>query len=226
MVFDEMAKATSEGHAAEARPRQSVDDVQHAGDRKLYIEFLERQKLGKKPTRDQIAGARRYEKRKEYDARWAFYKTIPQGHWLEMSKRPAKVINEQAVRYGIPFNGKTVDLPAVILALHEFLAKNAARLARTDNDDPLLVGHNSPALEEYRRQKAELAKLDLKERQSVLLSRDRIHEAFGLVAHILRQAGDMLRRQYGADAQSILIGAIDDAEREMAKHFDKTTFEE
>jgi len=194
-------------------------DAGHARDRKLYIEYLRRQRSGEKTNREQQAAAKRYEKREEENKRWAFYKTIPQKHWLEMSTRPAKVVNEQAARYGIPFSGKVVDLPAVVFALHEFLAKNAAKLARVDDEDPFLSGNNSPALEDYRRQKAELAKLELKERQGELLSRERIHESFGRGAHIIRQAGDVLRRQYGNDAQAILNHALDDLVAEVEKNF-------
>ncbi len=39
-----------------------------------------------------------------------------------MSGRQAKVLQEQAARYGIPFGGSTIDLPEVVRALHDFLA--------------------------------------------------------------------------------------------------------
>ncbi len=69
-----------------------------------------------------------------------------------MSGRQTKVINEQAERYGIPFGGATINLPTVVRALHDFLADNAVKLAR--DDDPLMQGVGSPALERYREERA------------------------------------------------------------------------
>ena len=101
-------------------------------------------------TRPEREALRRHEKEKEERLRWQFYKCIPQKHWRQMSGRQAKVLIEQADRYNLPFGGATVDLPAVVRALHDFLADNALKLARVD-DDPLLTGGtSSPALERYR----------------------------------------------------------------------------
>ena len=50
-----------------------------------------------------------------------------------MSGRQTKVINEQAARYDLPFGGPTIDLPDVVRALHDFLAKHAQRLASGDD---------------------------------------------------------------------------------------------
>ena len=52
-----------------------------------------------------------------------------------MSGRQPKVPYEQAARCGSPFSGAVVDLPAVMRALHDFLAANAAKLARDEDED-------------------------------------------------------------------------------------------
>jgi hypothetical protein len=128
-----------------------------------------------------------------------------------MSGRQAKVINEQAERYGIPFSGATVNLPAVVRALHNFLADNALKLAK--DDDPLMQGSGSPALEDYRKERAALARLDRLERERELIPRREIHEALGAVAAILRGAGDALQRQFGPQAAEVLHEALDDCQR-------------
>lgn len=71
--------------------------------------------------------------------RWEHYHSIPQKHWREMSGRQARTLIEQAERYGIPFAGATVDLPAVVLALHDFFASNAAALSSTEADRRLKI---------------------------------------------------------------------------------------
>jgi hypothetical protein len=160
---------------------------------------------------------KRHERRKEEQLRWQYYATIPQKHWRAMSGRQAKVLNEQAERYGIPFGGATINLPAVVRALHDFLAENARKLAR--EDDPLLEGASSPALERYREERAKIARLDRLQREGQLLPRNEVKEALGRIAAILRGAGESLARQFGAAAAELLHEALDDARREMELEF-------
>src|SRR5687767_10418373 len=78
-----------------------------------------------------------HEREKEERLRWQYYASIPQKHWRAMSGRQTKVINEQAERYGLPFGGPSVNLPAFVRAFHDFLADNAIKLAK---DDDLSLG--------------------------------------------------------------------------------------
>lgn len=84
-----------------------------------------------------------------------------------MSDRQPKVINEQVVRYGIPFGGPKIDLPAVVRATHAFLAANAHKLA--GDGDAMMNGAGGPVLERYREERAVLARLDRLEREGLLL---------------------------------------------------------
>jgi hypothetical protein len=170
-------------------------------------------------TREEQQALKRHEKEKEERLRWQYYRSIPQKHWREMSGRQTKVLQEQADRYGLPFGGATVDLPALARALHDFLAENALKLAREDDDPLLNGGTSSPALERYREERAALARLDRLERERVLIPRDRCREALGRVAAILRSAGDTLGRQFGPGATELLYEALDDATREVERSF-------
>jgi len=163
----------------------------------------------------------RHEKEQEEKRRWQYYGSISQKHWKEMSGRQAKVINEQAARYGIPFGGPTISLPAVVRALHDFLAENALKLAK--EDDPLLQGGgNSPALERYREERASLAKLDRLEREGELIPRREGREALAQVATLIRGAGDALSRQFSPQAAEILHEALDDSRRVIDQTFGGT----
>ena len=164
-------------------------------------------------TKQEERALRSHEKDKEERLRQKFYATIPQKHWKEMSGRQSKVLQEQAERYGIPFGGPTVNLPAVVRAFHDFLSDNAAKLAR--EDDPLMQGSGSPALERYREERAAIARLDRLEREEALLPRDVVREALGRIAGILRGAGDTLLRLFGLEAGQVLYEALDDAGREV-----------
>jgi hypothetical protein len=168
-------------------------------------------------TAQERAALKRHEKEKEERLRWQFYGSIPQKHWKQMSGRQAKVLIEQAERYGLPFGGPTVSLPALARALHDFLADNATKLAQ--DDDPLLQGGGSPALERYREERAALARLDRLEREGSLIPRDTARAALARIAAILRGAGDALGRQFGSAATDLLYEALDDAGREIERSF-------
>jgi hypothetical protein len=206
-----MADRPANPPTADAAARVDADLVARA-----YRKVMDRQEL----TKPERAALKRHEKEKEERLRWQYYTAVPQKHWRQMSGRQAKVINEQARRYGIPFGGSTVHLPSVIRAFHDFLAENAQKLAR--DEDPLMQGSGSPALERYREERAAMARLDRLEREQKLLPRDVAREALGRVAAILRGAGDSLQRQYGPGAVEILYEALDDSQREIERAFGET----
>ena len=223
LLGPETTPPAGDGVADEADPpdgaptRQEEPSGMAGLDRKLAHDAY-RKVLGGQPltVREETA-LKRFEKEKDERLRWKHYGAIPQKHWREMSGRQAKVINEQALRYGIPFGGAMISLPEVVRTLHEFLADNAHKLAR--DDDPLMQGGSSPALERYREERALIARLDRLERESRLLPRDEVREAMSRIASILRSAGDALLRQFGPAAAEILLEALDDAERETDRAF-------
>ena len=102
----------------------------------------------------------------------------------------------------------------------------AARLAPADGD-PLLMeaggasSSRSPALERYRAEKALLAKMEREEKQGELIPRDLIRRGFTVAANLIREAGEMLMRDFGPAAADVLNRALDDAERETNTVFGK-----
>jgi len=180
---------------------------------RAYRKLMDRQEL----TKPERAALKRHEREKEERLRWQYYAAVPQKHWREMSGRQTKVLNEQAQRYGIPFGGSSINLPAVVRALHDFLADNAQKLAR--DEDPLMQGSGSPALERYREERAAMARLDRLEREQQLVPRDAARESLGRIAAILRGAGDTLQREFGPAAVEILYEALDDSQREIERIF-------
>lgn len=193
---------------ADAAMRSDKDLVARA-----YRKVMERKEL----TRQEAIALNRHEKEKEERLRWQYYGSIPQKHWRGMSGRQTKVINEQAQRYNIPFGGAVVSLPAVVRAFHDFLADNAVKLAR--DDDLLMQGVGSPALERYREERALIARLDRLEREGRLMPRDKVRESLGRIAAVVRSAGDGLQRRFGPEAVEILHEALADAHREIDRTF-------
>jgi len=206
----------------EVSPGNPTDGAQSATgagglDRRQAAEAYKKVLAGQELTVREHSILKRFEKEKEERLRWQYYASIPQRHWRDMSGRQTKVINEQAARYGLPFGGATISLPKVVRSLHEFLADNAQKLAR--EDDELMQGSSSPALERYREERALIARLDRLEREARLVPRDEVRDALGRIASILRGAGDTLQRQFGPAAAEILLEALDDASREIDRSF-------
>ena len=82
------------------------------------------------------------------------------------------------------------------------------------------AGNASPALERYREERAKLARLDRLEREGKLLARDRMHEGLGQIVSIVREALEILQRQFGAEAHALVDEALDDAERAIGALFE------
>lgn len=198
-------------------PGQSgaVDAIQ----RDLARAALQKRQRGETPTQQELRALRRVEKARREQLAWEIYGAIPKGHWVEMSGRQARTINEQAQRYGIPFGGRTISLPDVVRALHDFLAANKHRLAVSDDEDPILSGPSTPWLEKLREEKAKLARLQRLEYEGKLVSRDRLHEGLGRVMSIIREGIETLQRQFGAEAHALMDDALTDAERGIADLF-------
>jgi hypothetical protein len=172
---------------------------------------------GQQLTSREKTALKKFEREREEQLRWKYYRSIPQKHWRQMSGRQAKVLNEQAERYGLPIGEAVIDLPKVVRSLHDFLAANAVKLAAAD--DALMLGSGSPALERYREERAALARLDRLQREGQLLPRDQVRDGLGRIAATIRAAGDALARQFGNEALELLVEALDDAQAEIGKIF-------
>lgn len=176
---------------------------------------LEKRRRGETPTREEKSALRRFEKRRDEEFRQTALRSITKKEWRAWSGRQVKVLNEQAERYGLPIGGATIDLPAFVRALHDFLAANARKLAGSDDDDPDLAGAASPALEKQRQFKSRLLELQLLREQKQLIERRIVHDGHSRIGKILRVAGEALQRQFGTAAQKVLNDALDNCKREI-----------
>ena len=185
-------------------------------DLELAQKALAKRRKGVEPTRPEKRALARVEKAQAEKTRWEVYASIPKRDWVKMAGRQHKVVNEQAIITRIPFDAKTINLPDVVRALHDFLARNKYKLAGADDDDPMFAGANSPQLERYRKIKTDLLELQLGKERKQLLSREFVHEIHVQVAALLRGAGETLQRKHGQDAADVLNMALDDGDRLIA----------
>lgn len=214
-----MAKRRASEKPKEKRP------LSQQLDRELASRAYRKVMAGETPTAQEQAALKRFEKEQEEARRWQYYESIPQKHWRQMSGRQTKVLHDQAERYGIPFGGRTIHLPKVIRAIHDFLATNARRLL-TEEDELLYSSSSSPALERYREERAKLARLDRLEREGTLIPQDEVRQGLSQIVHILRMAAETLRSQCGPEALEILNDALDAATETISRMQDPNGPEE
>jgi hypothetical protein len=219
-VKTKAAKRRQSGAAGSDESAGNTESAIQRLDREVAATALRKINAGEQPTGRERAALRRYEAAQEETLRWRHYRAIPQRHWLTMSGRQAKVVNEQARRYDIPFSGAHIDLLEVIPAFHDFLARNARKLAATNGeDDALMQGPVTPALERYRAARADRERLAYQRDLGKWIERSLVHERLVRLANILRQTGEALQRQHGSDALAILQEALADFERETERAF-------
>jgi hypothetical protein len=143
--------------------------------------------------------------------------------WFRVSQLlPVFAVSQQAFRQSILVRiaktdrktgrgGERIYGPAAIEAWSR--REWARRCDEAAENDPYLAdaGAPSPALEEYRRARAGLARLELAERQRALCNRVVVHETFTRMAAVLRRTGDMLQRRFGAEALDIFSNGLQEA---------------
>jgi hypothetical protein len=85
--------------------------------------------------------------------------------------------------------------------------------------DPLLTGDDTPALERYRTAKAKLAELDLDRQRGETVNLAKIRSGFATICQCLRDAGALLGREFGREAQRIIEDALTEANRLLDDQF-------
>ena len=172
-------------------PATSADDK---ADRANLLSALQKTSRRESLTAPETAAYRRHLKQQEEQDRWAYYRTIPQKHWREMSGRQTKVLQDVQGLYGIPVAAKIIDLPMVVRAFHDFLAKHGSKLIR-DSEDPLMVGPGSPALEKYRAIKAKREQFAHERELGQHRSLDEVATVYNQFSAALKQACETIQRQ-------------------------------
>lgn len=113
------------------------------------------------------------------------------------------------------------NFPVLLAA---FVAAELAKAAPKDaSGDPLLAGGDSPNLEEYRKHKARIAKVEADEAEGMSVRVAKIRPGMLGAMALIRRAGERLERSHGADAARVLTEAVDEAIQSVGKMFDDAT---
>lgn len=189
-------------------PQQQLSAV---ADNRLAAQAAKKIAEGKKPTPEEQRALRRVERSREEATRWEYYASIPHAHWRAMSGRQSKVINEQAQRHGIPFDGAKVNLAAVVKAFHDFLARNRDKLERPD-ETPVEHELKAEQLRKLRREN------DRAEGRTVDVDEER--EDLELLATIIRELGEDLQKTYGREVGLRFAEALEEWDRACERRRD------
>ena len=81
--------------------------------------------------------------------------------------------------------------------------RQISKALQANGADPFLAGGNSPALEEYRKQRAILAYFDVQERRGTLIDREHIREILAELAKLRRRFNVDLQRLFGPEAHKL-----------------------
>lgn len=163
-------------------------------------------------TEREFAAVRRSEKSKLGDQFADTARRLPQKTVCDLFQTTRKVLGEWQLE-GLPRNddkGRTYDLFNVFLWVK-------GRWFKTP-DDSDMIG-NSEHVEKFRKYKARMMELQVKEKEGELVPRAEIREGLSRMAGLLRALGARLQRSYGARAQEMINETLDEFEKVIETEF-------
>jgi len=177
-------------------------------DQRLAMAALEKQRRGETPNREEMAALKRFERRRDEEARQKHLRTIRRGEWCRWAGRKSKVVHEHAMRFGLPLNGETIDVIALAPALHDLLDGRAGRVDSGDKPNGELTPLERKRLAESRR-----IELQLQCEMGRWIKRECVNRLLAGIGRHLRQAGELLFQHHGPTARQILDDALVACER-------------
>jgi phage terminase Nu1 subunit (DNA packaging protein) len=198
-------------------PKNGMGRTPTNEDRQLAVSAAGKKRAGQTLTRPEERALRRVQAFQDEQDRWRHYAAIPKGHYCKLSARQQKVVDEQARRYGLPVLGEQIDLAAVLVRFHDLLRDHGDKIVSGDEEDELLQGPNSPALERWRNERAKIARMERLELQGQLLPREVVRRSLQIIAQQISSLGEKLHRDFGPTAQKSVFTTVDSIERELRK---------
>lgn len=200
--------------ASRARPppaaRITLTDI----DLRLAESGAAKVQAGVPPNRQERRALKQITERIDQCGMIAIVSALPRDLWQEWAGVGRDALRQQARTYGLPFGSPRISLPAVVRALHDFLARHAAAL----REAMLRVSGNAAPADEAestaRRKQAQaiLAEIDVAERTGKLIAREDVRSGLQRVAAVLRDAAEEIERGGCRQCAATLLEAIDDAE--------------
>lgn len=89
-----------------------------------------------------------------------------------------------------------------------------------NGDEVLFAGSDSPQLERYRAARADLAEMEVLERQGQLIPTTQVETCLASIRQLWRQHGDVVQRQFGQDAARLHNETLAEIDRVIRERFD------
>jgi hypothetical protein len=125
-------------------------------------------------------------------------------------------LHRLADQYGVPLRGTAFDLAAILRFFHALLDKYGGRLL---DDDGLLSGPGSVALELCRREKYELLKIERQRQERGVIPIELFNAGLREITSAIRIACEALQRHHGEVAADVLREAVDGASERIVDMF-------
>ena len=149
-------------------------------------------------AREKLTHRERAELKRAQDAKaerdfWELVKACPQRRYVQLTGRKTQQLKNAAAAWGIPCDGKVIDLGAVLTAFHDFVAAHAPKLAH--GKDP----HSRAAQLEEQGKEEDLAlkRLKRQEREGELIPIDDLRQRMHWLRSQLAAVGKLLEKRHG-----------------------------
>lgn len=198
--------------------RSTIEELERREAMALVQAAIRKQAGGQKLSPAERSAWKRWEEQQDRERGLRFARRVPKAIYREWSGRQTKILHEQADAFGFPLRGATIDVPAVVRAVHDWLAEHKHELAAIRKNAAAGGGQSlkeqllAEQIDLYRG-KNQLLERQLAELDRVKLDRSEVHALLVRAATMLRAAGERLYKQCGQQAGDILATTLKDFEQ-------------
>lgn len=203
-------------------PTTSADAIRDA-DRQLVEAALRKRSKNQKLTQREEQALKRFQNRRDEEHREKLYASMPKADYVRLSGRVHRVLDDQAQRYGLPLHGKAINLGEVLARFHDLIAQMRGRFGTGEEDDSLLDGPPSDALERGRLAQAQIYEHKLEQLRGRLVDRDEVLQSLGPVFERIRLASETLQREFGEGPHQLIDDALTESVNDIEALFDRSS---
>lgn len=167
-------------------------------------------------TKSEISLVKKYDEIVAESNREDALLNLPKGIYCKLSGRQQKVVDEQAVRYGLAIDGSKIDLYQVLKKFHDILAEWGPTINELQGAEGSLRTEKLRREIELLERRSKSIELDIKNKQDEFIDRNTLRIRMEWLANKLRTVSERLGKRFGADAQVLLNHALSQIEEELA----------
>jgi hypothetical protein len=167
-------------------------------------------------TKSEISLVKKYDEIVSEANREDAFLNLPKGIYCKLSGRQQKVVDEQAVRYGLAIDGSKIDLYQVLKKFHDILAEWGPTINELQGAEGSLRTEKLRREIELLERRSKSIELDIKNKQDEFIDRNTLRVRMEWLANKLRTVSERLGKRFGAEAQVLLNHALLQIEEELS----------